>query len=204
MIRVIQVLIRGQSGCPPDFSKVSRDVDIFVTSHRLLALLSNYECEVTSSTTMASPPLGKESNGLLKAPRRVFNRVRDRISRNSSSLSPALPETSASNIPNDDPGVVRDRSYASSDRSSGIDSADKVGETPDVDGNRSQDAIPSSEQSSSHPESNTADKIKKAWGVTRSALVTALRLLEKSGDAFPPLKSAVGGLVACLDLAQVS
>jgi hypothetical protein len=34
--------------------------------------------------------------------------------------------------------------------------------------------------------------------------VTALRLLEKSADAFPPLKSAVGGLVACLDLAQVS
>jgi len=39
--------------------------------------------------------------------------------------------------------------------------------------------------------------------VTWSALETALRLLEKSADAFPPLKSAVGGLVACLDLAQV-
>jgi len=34
--------------------------------------------------------------------------------------------------------------------------------------------------------------------------MTALRLLEKSADAFPPLKSAVSGLVACLDLAQVS
>jgi len=156
---------------------------------------------------MASPPLGKDSNSLLKVPRRVFNRVRDRISQNSRSLSPALPETSTANIPNDDPGVVRDRSYASSHRSSavlGTDSADKVGETPDVDGNRSQDAIPSSQQSSSHPDTNTADKIKKAWGGTRSALMTALRLLEKSADAFPPLKSAVGGLVACLDLAQVS
>ena len=155
---------------------------------------------------MASPPLGKESNGWLKAPQRVFNRVRDRISRNSSSLSPALPETSTSNIPNDDPGVVRDRSYASSHRSPallGTDSADKVGETPHVDANRSQDAIPSSQQISSHPETSTADKIKKAWGVTRSALVTALRLLEKSAGTFPPLKSAVGGLVACLDLAQV-
>jgi len=156
---------------------------------------------------MASPRLGKESNGWLKAPRRVFNQVRDRISesRNSRSLSPALPETSTANIP--DEGVVRDRSYASSHRSSavlGTDSANKVGETPDVDGNRSQDAIPSSQQFSSQPETNTADKIKKAWGVTRSALVTALRLLEKSADAFPPLKSAVGGLVACLDLAQVS
>ena len=147
------------------------------------------------ATTMASPPLGKESSWR-KAPRRVFNRVRDRISQNSRSLFPALPETSTANIPNDDPGVVRDRSYASSHHSSvlfGTDSADKVGETPDVD-----------QQSSSHPETNTADKIKKAWGVTRSALMTALRLLEKSADAFPPLKSAVGGLVACLDLAQVS
>ena len=39
-----------------------------------------------------------------------------------------------------------------------------------------------------------------AWGT----LETALRLLEKSADACPPLKSAVGGLVACLDLTQVS
>jgi len=59
------------------------------------------------------------------------------------------------------------------------------------------------EQSSSHSEPNTSDKLKKAWGVTWSGLETALRLLEKSADAFPPLKSAVGGLVACLDLTQV-
>ena len=183
-----------------------------MTSHSRFAppTTSVRQCKVsTSSTTMASPPLGKDSNSWLKAPRRVFNRVRDRISesRNSRSLSPAFPETSTANIPNDDPRVVRDRSHASSHHSSalpGTDSADKVGETPDVDGNRSQDAIPSSQQSSSHPEINTADEIKKTWGVTRSALATALRLLEKSADAFPPLKSAVGGLVACLDLAQVS
>ena len=153
---------------------------------------------------MASPPLGKDSNGWLKAPRHVFNRVRDRISQNSRSLSLALPETSTANIPNDDPGVVRDRSYASSHRSSAVLGTDSVGETPDVDGNRSQGAISSSQQPSSHPDTNTADKIKKAWGGTRSALMTALRLLEKSADAFPPLKSAVSGLVACLDLAQVS
>jgi len=58
------------------------------------------------------------------------------------------------------------------------------------------------EQSSSHPEPNTSDKLKKAWGVTWIGLETALRLLAKSADAFPPLKSAVSGLVACLDLAQ--
>jgi len=40
--------------------------------------------------------------------------------------------------------------------------------------------------------------------VTQSGLLTALRVLETSAGAFPPLKSAVGGLVACLDLAQVS
>jgi hypothetical protein len=40
--------------------------------------------------------------------------------------------------------------------------------------------------------------------MTKNGLLTALRLLERSADAFPPLKSAVGGLIACVDLAQVS
>ncbi|KAF9542708.1 WD40 repeat-like protein [Agrocybe pediades] len=40
--------------------------------------------------------------------------------------------------------------------------------------------------------------VKTAWKATE----VALRLLEKSADVFPPLKSAVGGLVACLDLAK--
>ena len=44
----------------------------------------------------------------------------------------------------------------------------------------------------------------KAGSVAWKGLETALRLLEKSADAFPPLKSAVGGLVACLDLTQVN
>ncbi|KAF4613718.1 hypothetical protein D9613_007954 [Agrocybe pediades] len=42
------------------------------------------------------------------------------------------------------------------------------------------------------------DSGKPAW----KAMEAALRLLEKSADAFPPLKSAIGGLVACLDLAK--
>ena len=153
-------------------------------------------------------------HGLAKAPRRVFNRFRDAISPNSRSSSPhsqALPGTT-----NDAAGVVRDRSHhsilsiphASSQGSSALLGTDPVGETTGVIGSRSQDAVlptshPSSQQSSFHPEPNTSDKLKKAWGVTWSALETALRLLEKSADAFPPLKSAVGGLVTCLDLAQV-
>ncbi|KAF9556966.1 WD40 repeat-like protein [Agrocybe pediades] len=42
------------------------------------------------------------------------------------------------------------------------------------------------------------DSAKTAW----NAMETVLRLLKESADAFPPLKSAVGGLVACLDLAK--
>ena len=154
---------------------------------------------------MASPPPKSKIRGWLKAPQRVFNRIRDATSPNSRSPSPALTETSTANIPNDDLGVP---SSASSPALLGTDSADKVGETPGVEGNRSQGTIfqttrPSSQQSFSHPETNTSDKSKRAWDVALSGLVTALRLLEKSADAFPPLKSAVGGLVACLDLAQV-
>jgi len=173
---------------------------------------------------MASPPPEKISKIQRwgKASRRVFNQVRGAIlpnSRPSSPNSSALPGTSSANKPNDVPGVVRDRSqyamlsthHSSSQRSSAFpvaNSADKVAETPGVVGNRSQDAIlptsrPSFQQSSSYPEPNTSDKLKEAWSVTWSGLEIALRLLEKSADAFPPLKSAVGGLVACLDLAQV-
>ncbi|KAF8965982.1 hypothetical protein BDZ97DRAFT_743750 [Flammula alnicola] len=84
----------------------------------------------------------------------------------------------------------------------------KLSETPVVVlGNRTEDAIlrtsrPSSQQSSSHPESNTSVKLKKAWSVAWNGLETALRLLEKSASACPPLQSVVGGLVACLNLTQ--
>ena len=44
----------------------------------------------------------------------------------------------------------------------------------------------------------------KAGSVALKGLETALRLLERSAGAFPPLKLAVGGLVACLDLTQVN
>ena len=63
---------------------------------------------------------------------------------------------------------------------------------------------PSSQRpSSTRSVHNYSDWLVKAGSVGGKGLVTALRLLEKSADAFPPLKSAVGGLLACLDLAQV-
>ncbi|KAF4613608.1 hypothetical protein D9613_008187 [Agrocybe pediades] len=45
---------------------------------------------------------------------------------------------------------------------------------------------------------NLKDSAETAW----KTMETALRLLEKGADACPPLKSTVGGLVACLDLAK--
>src|SRR3954465_7003348 len=56
---------------------------------------------------------------------------------------------------------------------------------------------------SKHTISSKSDVVKKSGSVAWKGLETALRLLEKSADVFPPLKSAVGGLVACLDLIQV-
>ena len=40
-------------------------------------------------------------------------------------------------------------------------------------------------------------------GVVWNGLQTALGVLKESSDVFPPLKSAVGGLVACLNVVQV-
>jgi hypothetical protein len=50
----------------------------------------------------------------------------------------------------------------------------------------------------------SSNKPSEAWSVARSGLEATLRVLEKTADAFPPLKSAVGGLVACLDVIQAS
>jgi hypothetical protein len=52
----------------------------------------------------------KESKIQLKSLRRGFKQFRDIP--NSRPHSPALPETSTANIPNDDSGVVRDRSLS--------------------------------------------------------------------------------------------
>ncbi|KAF8965937.1 hypothetical protein BDZ97DRAFT_740307 [Flammula alnicola] len=152
---------------------------------------------------------------------KVLRRARDAIlptSHPSSPHAPALARTSTANIPNDAPGVERNRSqdailsppHPSSQRSSnllGTNPTEKVRKTPGVVGNRSQDTIlptsrTSSQQSSSHLAPNTSDKLKNAWGVAWKGLETALRLLEKGAAACPPLQSTVGGLVACLNLTQ--
>jgi len=62
--------------------------------------------------------------------------------------------------------------------------------------------------SSPHPAAvlgpTTVDLLKEIAKVAGNGLETALRLLNESADACPPLKSATSGLVACINLAQVS
>ena len=147
----------------------------------------------------ASPRKGSK---ILKAPLRVFNRILPSL--HPHSPTPSLPETSIPNVPHEVPGVVEGPSRVmSSTPHLATDSTNKNSKTlGDVEGSRAHGVIvATSQRSSSLPE---IDKVKKAWDVTRSGLVTALRLLENTADAFPPLKSVVSGLVACLDLAQVS
>jgi len=49
-----------------------------------------------------------------------------------------------------------------------------------------------------------SNKLKDAGSMVWNTAQTALRLLEKNADGFPPLKIAVSVLVTCLDLTQVS
>ncbi|KAB5591856.1 Vegetative incompatibility protein HET-E-1 [Ceratobasidium theobromae] len=49
-----------------------------------------------------------------------------------------------------------------------------------------------------------SDKAKATGQTAWITLETTLRLLERSSDVFPPLKSAVAGLVGCLDLIQAA
>ena len=147
---------------------------------------------------MASPsPLRTKSgiHSLRKGLRRIFNRVRDATLPDLGPSTSDPPGTSTPNIPNDTdvkaPEMKGTRCVHDLHTSTNTD-------TPLIT------ISPQSSQQSYHPEPNTSDKFKKAWDVARSGFETALRLLEKSTDAFPPLKSAVSGLVACLDLAQVS
>ena len=86
----------------------------------------------------------------------------------------------------------------------------KAGTVTDVETSRPRDDERSTsdrlpqDSSSTHPGDNYSDRLAKAGVVAWKSLETALRLLEKSADACPPLKSVVGGLVACLDLTHVS
>ncbi|KAB5588539.1 hypothetical protein CTheo_8022 [Ceratobasidium theobromae] len=49
-----------------------------------------------------------------------------------------------------------------------------------------------------------SNKAKATAQAAWATLETTLRLLERSSDAFPPLKSAVAGLVGCLDIIQAA
>ena len=62
----------------------------------------------------------------------------------------------------------------------------------------------SQDSPSTTPGDNYSNRLLKAGNVAWKTLETALRLLNRSDGVFPPLKSAVGGLVACLNLTQVS
>ena len=53
-------------------------------------------------------------------------------------------------------------------------------------------------------ESSLTLAAKKAGAEAWSGLKAALQLLEKSSDAFPPLKSAVGGFLGVVDIFEVS
>lgn len=59
-------------------------------------------------------------------------------------------------------------------------------------------------RNSASPAAPSTGKLREARRVVWSGLEKALRLLEQSSDAFPPLRSAVGALVECLDIVQVS
>jgi hypothetical protein len=53
------------------------------------------------------------------------------------------------------------------------------------------------------PTTSAFQNAKEVGSVAWTGLETALRVLKESSDVFPPLKSAVSGLLACLDILQV-
>jgi hypothetical protein len=116
--------------------------------------------------------------------------LNDNISK--SVIPPVVPNQSQDTLVN-----LRPASLHSSASPSGVDTANKVpierADRPQIE-----------ERSTSLGTPSQQSALAKAGNVAWKGLETALRLLERSADAFPPLKSAVGGLVACLDLTQVS
>ena len=130
---------------------------------------------------MASDPPKSRRRALLKAMRDGFHAIFP-TSRSSSPQPPALPDTV--NEAPDVPGTIVKTSRPQGDELSTSDQ-------------------PSQPSSSTRPGNNYSDRLVKAGSVAWKGLETALRLLEKSANAFPPLKAAVGGLVACLDLFEV-
>jgi hypothetical protein len=117
--------------------------------------------------------------------RRKLDRSRSTASLNDSAIPPAVPNQSQDTLLN--PRTASLHSSAPSRVDTTIQAPEKA-------------VRPRSEECSTSLQS----ALVKAGSVAWNGLETALRLLERSADAFPPLKSAVGGLVACLDLTQVN
>ncbi|KAH7338734.1 quinon protein alcohol dehydrogenase-like superfamily [Rhizoctonia solani] len=63
---------------------------------------------------------------------------------------------------------------------------------------------PSAEPEVTDPSANVGEKQNDKGNVAWSRLTSSLRVLETSVELFPPLQSAVGGLIGCLDVVQVA
>jgi len=173
--------------------------------------------------TMASDLPTSRKRALLK---RSSKAIGDRlhtflpISRSSSLQPLALPDANTTNLlleplevegnqyrnsilPNSDPPALHSPAHTR------INPAHTVNELGIVKTSRPRGDQPSTSDqpfknsSSTRPGNNYSDRLVTAGSVAWKGLETALRLLEKSADACPPLKSAVCGLVACLNLTQV-
>jgi hypothetical protein len=119
--------------------------------------------------------------------------LNDNISQ--SAIPPAIPNQSQ------DAALLNPRTASlHSSAHSRVDTANRAPAIEKADRSRSEDHS-TSVRPSQH---SYSDALVKAGGVAWKGLETALRLLERSAGACPPLKSAVGGLVACLDLTQVN
>ena len=119
----------------------------------------------------------------------IGNRVREAREAILSTSRASSPHSSGANPPSTADGSQQPPGHSSS----AVPGSGNV-----TSGQSSQNAIAATADTSTH------GKYKNGLGVAWRGLETALRVLEKSADAFPPLKSAVGGLVACLDVVQVS
>lgn len=151
--------------------------------------------------------------------RHGLHRLKETIlstSRAPSPQLPALPDVNTVNTLPEPPGVAGNKSQdAILPKPSTHTRIDLVEEAPGVartiietnpprGDEPSTSDRPSQQFSSICLKKNYSEGLKEVGNGAWKALDTALRLLAQSADACPPLKSALGGLVACVDLTQVS
>lgn len=126
--------------------------------------------------------------------------------RQSSSSQSSLPSGDAATPPTDAmlPSYAQSTSPRSTTQLGPSQELDIPGQ-PSATSLRSPSAIPTPKASppAASPRPMAANTLKGAGNLRLTGLETALCVLEKSTDAFPPLKGAVGGLIACLDIVQV-